>query len=71
MNVAFNETIDIAITHKDEVYSRVTRGLVDGREVGDTWLSMPLDTAIELYAQLDQVIEEAKFKLNAKIESAK
>jgi hypothetical protein len=67
MQVTFNETIDITIDHNDEIFTRITRGNLNGKETGDTWLSMPLDTAIKLHEQLGQTIEEGKAKLNHKL----
>jgi len=67
MEVQFNQTIDITITHHDEVYCRITRGVTDGKEVGDTWLSMPLDVSLTLEAKLHKVNQEAKQKLNEQI----
>lgn len=69
MQVTFNETIDIYILNSDECYTRLTSGTVNGRLIGSTWLSMPLDRAIELHKLLEIAIEDGKNKLNAKIKA--
>jgi hypothetical protein len=70
MEIQFNQTIDITISRTDEVFCRITRGVTDGIEVGDTWLSMPLDVAMILHAKLGHAIEEGKEQMNAKIKEA-
>jgi len=71
MQVVFNRTIDISMQGNEDCYVRVSTGTVDGIESGMAWLSMPLDTAIELYEKLGESIEDGKTKLNAQIKLQK